>query len=506
MKIHVLYAEDDETVIRFMGDHFAGNESEFELEIVRSGAACLERMREGGVDVLLLDLVLPDIDGLEVLGELAVRGDATPVVMVSGQGQTELAVKALRAGAADCVDKASPLFAQIVQIVRRLHAKRQAEGIKGARGGREERRRRVLLVETSSERAGAIRRALVGGFPLVDLHVLGSPSIPNEEIASAEAVVIGPNPGGDPLEILRSLRSRIDDLPVILIAPGEETETAVAAFKLGAQDYLIEDKAYMADLAFSLGNALRRGELARQNTVLSRELEAINRSLEAQVDARTRELEALSMRFISVREEERRAIARELHDEIGQVLTGLKLQLEAAAAEARPSVRSKLAEALKTSATLLERARDMTLRLRPLVLDDLGLKAAIEWHLNVFHRQTGITVDSDVSVPEGRLPETLETTIFRIVQEALTNVARHSGASSAGVTVCSANHQVVVEISDRGSGFDVESAKTRRNSIGLVGLAERARLAGGSLEVTSQPGRGTRVNAVFALPIARTLP
>ena len=147
---HVLYAEDEDAVARYMGDLFEANAPEFTLEIATTGAACLERMRRGGVEVLLLDLKLPDIDGLQVLSELAIAGDSTPVVMVSGQGQTELAVKALRAGAVDCVDKASPQFLQIVEIVKRLHARRRREPAGARRTANPDRQHAVALIEGSA--------------------------------------------------------------------------------------------------------------------------------------------------------------------------------------------------------------------------------------------------------------------------------------------------------------------------------------------------------------------
>ena len=217
--------------------------------------------------------------------------------------------------------------------------------------------------------------------------------------------------------------------------------------------------------------------------------------------ARTRELEALSMSLIRVREDERRIIAGELHDEIGQALTGLKFQLEAAAKEVAPSVKAKLTEALVGTTDLLTRTRDLTLRLRPPVLDDLGLQPAIEWHLALFQRQTGIVVEGEFALPAGRLPGELETTIFRIVQEALTNVARHSGSQATDVMITLEDRQVMVEIADRGSGFDLEAVRARRDSLGLVVMSERARLAGGKLEIISCPGRGTRVQAAFPLPL-----
>ena len=133
--IHVLYAEDDRVIAALVGSCFARFGTKAVLEVAPTGRACLDRMARGGIDVLLLDLELPDTNGLRILGELALRGDVTPVIMVSGQGQTDLAVKALRAGAVDCVDKGSPQFLQIVELVTRVHERRQAAAVDSLQPG-----------------------------------------------------------------------------------------------------------------------------------------------------------------------------------------------------------------------------------------------------------------------------------------------------------------------------------------------------------------------------------
>ncbi len=155
--------------------------------------------------------------------------------------------------------------------------------------------------------------------------------------------------------------------------------------------------------------------------------------------------------------------------------------------------------ALEVTTELLRSVRELTLQLRPRMLDDLGLQPALEWQLQLFRSQTGIGVELDLALPPARLDTELETTVFRMVQEALTNVARHSGATAAVVTVTTDDHSLQVEVADRGCGFDAATALARRDSLGLAGLAERVQLAGGHLEIVSQPGRGTRLHAEFTL-------
>src|ERR1035438_2542929 len=124
MMINVLYAEDESSVAEFVRLRLRLHSKEVKLELVDTGRACLERMKSGGIDVLLIDLMLPDIDGLLVLNQLAIRGDPTPVIVVSGHGHNEMAVKAMRAGAIDCVHKASPEFTDLYPLVLRAYNRR----------------------------------------------------------------------------------------------------------------------------------------------------------------------------------------------------------------------------------------------------------------------------------------------------------------------------------------------------------------------------------------------
>lgn len=507
--IRVLYADDDPNVagiVRTYVEHFA---PEWQLEIVPNGTRCLERMAMGGYDVLLLDLVLPDTDGLQILGELARRNDTTPVVMVTGHGQTELAVRALRAGAADCVDKTSPQFLQLVDIVKHVLERTADARARKPTTVSMPGRHPVTLIEGSAAISSAIREYFTAHAPQFDLTTVSTTAALAQFLGaevSAHAVIIGPNPPGTkPLEVIRQLRSCAAQVPALLVSSRSDSETAVAAFKLGAQDYILQKADYLTELVFSLNSVLRHADTEQRNAKLQKELEELNHSLESQVAARTCELQALSLRLLRIQEDERRAIARELHDEIGQLLTGLKLQLDAGLkASTESPLRANFAEALETASNLLEHVRMLTQQYRPRVLDDLGLLPALEWHLKLFTKQTDIVVDLAADLPAGRLPGDLETVIYRIVQEALTNTARHAQAKQAAVAITHGDGQIIVEISDRGRGFDVNRALAKTDSLGLAGLRERVNLAGGRIDMQSTVGVGTRITAEFPLAPATT--
>ena len=523
--IRVLYAEDDPQIADLVQIYFSQYGHEMELAVVDSGRRCLAEMERVRYDILLLDLMMPDLDGLQVLGELTTRRDPTPVIMVSAHGQHELAVRALRAGAIDCIDKVSPDFRRIAEIARRVYEQRKHRQrvppppppLAG---------HRVVFVDPDA----AERHRIVGFFATgaSRLHVIALGELPQEKINEDElgfdAVVLGPTLATVPmLNILRHLHARDEDLPVVVVSAIDNAATTIAAFKLGAHDVLMQKPGTLPELVFSLNNALKRADTERLNAKLTGELAALNQSLTQQVAARTHELEqeiivrreaeqcaeeqaarlqALSSRLLRVQEDERRGLARELHDQLGQLLTGLRFQLEAArgAAPSKP-----LGDALEVTAELLRSVRALSLQLRPPLLDDLGLRPALEWQTKLFHDQTAITVDLELSLPAQRLTPELETTVFRMVQEALTNVARHSGATAASVTVIANAEALQVEISDRGCGFDAGTAMRKHDSLGLPGLAERVRLAGGQLDIFSQPGHGTRLHAEFPLVTAETI-
>ena len=218
-------------------------------------------------------------------------------------------------------------------------------------------------------------------------------------------------------------------------------------------------------------------------------------------DRRLRQrLEVYARRVVDAQETERRRIARELHDEIGQALTGLKMTLEDHESLATPAVAARLARASDLTAELLGRVHDLSLDLRPAVLDDLGLKPALLALVERYTTQTGVEVGLACSGLEPRLDPQVETAAYRIVQEALTNVARHAGVKHAAVACSVENAALCVEVADQGVGFDVDSIPIGASS-GLVGMEERARSTGGELSVRSTPRRGT--NVVAQLPICQ---
>jgi PAS domain S-box-containing protein len=219
----------------------------------------------------------------------------------------------------------------------------------------------------------------------------------------------------------------------------------------------------------------------------------------AQVRAGREQMQALSRRLMEVQEVERRHLAAELHDEIGQTLTGVKLMLDTIERLPPEAAARRLGDAQRLVDDLVVQVRELSLDLRPAMLDDLGLLPALAWLTGRYAAQTGVRVNFEPRALDRRLPPAVETAAYRIVQEALTNVARHAGVDVASVRVGIDEGQLRVEVIDEGVGFDAAIALGAGLSSGLTGMRERALLLGGSLAVESAAGCGTRV--VAALPL-----
>ena len=206
-------------------------------------------------------------------------------------------------------------------------------------------------------------------------------------------------------------------------------------------------------------------------------------------------MKALSLRLVRVQEAERRHVARELHDEIGQLLTGLKLALEMASRESETRSAS-LAQAKSLANTITGLVRELSHKLRPSMLDDLGLLPTLPWLFERFSSQTNIHVAFEHSNMENkRFLHELETAVYRITQEALTNVARHAGVNSATVRLWCNDKTLGLQIEDHGVGFDAPWTSKAAASNGLNGMRERVMLLGGRFAIETNPGSGVRLTA-----------
>lgn len=226
------------------------------------------------------------------------------------------------------------------------------------------------------------------------------------------------------------------------------------------------------------------------------------RLFEQVVIARGR-LQLLSQQLIEVQENERRHIARELHDEIGQALTALKVNLQTLGRLKEPQeLGPRIGESISIIDRTIQQVRNLSLDLRPSLLDDLGIVAALRWYIDRQAQRAGFEAQFLASPPELRLIADLETTCFRVVQEALTNVVRHAQAQRVRIELQKHEDQLLLTVLDDGIGFDPGEVWQRTasdTSLGLMGMRERVQLVGGTIEIISHPAGGTEIQVVFPL-------
>jgi signal transduction histidine kinase len=296
-------------------------------------------------------------------------------------------------------------------------------------------------------------------------------------------------PGFDGSTALVIARKKCPETPFIFVTGTMGEEVAIETLKNGATDYVLKTR--LSRLIPAVHRAIRECQERAER-----------RKAEEQLRESHAQLRALSVYLQSVREEERTRIAREVHDELGQALTGCKLDVSWLAARLPRESKTLHERARALSAHIdatIQTVRRISTELRPGVLDHLGLVAALEWQANEFQNRTGITCDVHADLQESLLNPDLSTTFFRIFQETLTNVIRHAGATHVSVRMKGQDHAMSLEVRDNGRGITTAEMANAK-SMGLVGMRERAALLGGSFKISRVRGaRGTQVKVSIPL-------
>ena len=307
-------------------------------------------------------------------------------------------------------------------------------------------------------------------------------------------------PGIDGFTTAKMIRERPNcrNTPIIFMTATEEDLSAMfRGYRAGAVDYMVKPvvpEVLRSKLSVFIG-------LHDMNRMLTAEL--AERSLtEQRLRASEENLRALAAHLQSVREEERIHIAREIHDELGQALTGLKFDIntiaknQTAGPEALTSMTSGLCQQIDR---IINSVRRIASGLRPEVLDEIGLAAAVEWQAREFQRRTGIRCLVEITRGFADPDTERSTALFRIFQELLTNVARHANATRVGVQLTD-TPSLSLKVEDNGRGIQEQEFESPR-SLGFLGLRERVLAFGGSIEVKGQEGKGTAVSVSIPLPV-----
>jgi signal transduction histidine kinase len=462
-----------------------------------------ERLEASRFDIAVVDFMLPGPDGIDILRYIREKGLDTAVIMITAYASVETAVEALRLGAYDYITKPFQIDA-IRSTIERALEKRHLE----------------TRLEALSEIGHAITSTL-------DLHetltLIASHTVQLLNVEASSLLLCDEGRGdlwfaagsggstesmiGKRLEMGQGIAGWVAQHGEQALVPdvsqdsrwfsGFDEESSFISHSVLCVPLQSKGRIIGALEAIN-----KRGEPFNEEDV--RLLSALaapaataieNAQLFDQVRISREQLQALSRRLVEVQEAERAHVARELHDETGQALSAMLLNLGLLEQEAgQPeAVTRRVLELEVLADEMLENLHRLAMNLRPATLDHLGLVAALEQYIKTFERQHSITAQIETTgLGNERLPPEIETTFYRIVQESLTNVARHARASHVDVLVERHGDRVRVIVEDDGVGFDPE-ATIQSSRMGLIGVRERAEMLGGILEIESTPGTGTTV-------------
>ena len=532
--VRVLLIDDDEEDFLIVSD-MLGEIARFSLDWVQSYEAGLEAIARQEHDVYLLDYLIGAHNGLDLLKDAVARGCKAPIIFLTAHGNYSVDLKVMEAGASDYLVKGeftSPVLERSIRYS--LMGKHIEEELKEHRNNLEElvRQRTIQHAEAradaerranEAEQRQAILQALLEYIP-EGIAVVDSPELQVQALSRYALDMVGlfdgkrrtpltnldlaltelPE-GSGLLEPIReaALRGKISsNLEQTLTKQHDEGEIAVLLSAGPIRD--------------TLGNVTGAVAAWRDISELKRireELRIAHDNLELRVHQRTRELaqtlielkesreelRLLASQLLRAQEEERKRIAREMHDSIGSSLSAVKFSLENAAAQLKRNPR--IQEAFLTLSKAVEQAIDESRRiitdLRPSILDDLGIIATLNWFCRRFEATyTDIRVEKAVRLDEAQVPENLKIIIFRIIQESMNNSAKHSQARKISLSLSLEGDWIELRIIDDGVGFDqsADVSKGQYAKFGLTSMRERADLSGGQFRIESLRGKGTAIS------------
>jgi two-component system sensor histidine kinase UhpB len=451
----------------------------FEAETASDGLRLLTRERP---DCILLDFHLPDLNGLQFLDALAnEEGDVVvPVMVLTGGDSPEVAAELMRRGARDYLGKdADRQYLQ--QLPAAIHRLLRAQQMVEAK------RRAEAKFRTLVEQIQAITYIALpgnrGSLEYISPQIATLGFTAEEWLADSTLHETRIHPD-DRLRVREALEKCVAGSPPVRI------EYRLIARNGEVMWFRDEVKAVADDAGREL---FKQGILVDITQSKAAE-DALRQSREA--------LRSLAARQETIKENERKRIAQEIHDELGSLLTGIKayvsVSIERAAGQGAPHD-PLLSDALRLTDDAIEAVRRVITDLRPSVLDQLGVWEALGWYANQIEARSNLVCECvvDTAVAELDIDPDRSTMLFRIVQESLTNVLRHADASCVSIQAWLEGGEIMLEMRDDGKGFDVEQVP-ERPSLGILGMRERARHFGGQLSVRSVPGNGTTV--VLRLP------
>ena len=473
-------------------------EGEFELQFATSGLAGIALALKHPPDMILLDVMMPNMDGYETFRRLAAQPTLKdiPVVFVAALNDVESEVTGLELGAADCITKpinvtvARHRIRNLVErdrLRKKLELQRDQLAQELAQHAKSDDLLRKLSVAIEQSPASVAITDLDACLEYVNPRF-------TEVTGYSAREVVGKNP-----RILQSgqtSRATHQDMWDTLHR-GQVWKGELVNRRKNGEVYWEESQ--IAPVRNAAGVVTHYVAVKTDITARKRaEAELTALRAEAQLGESRQRLRELAVQNEKAREEERKYVALELHDELGQVLTAMRMALLLMEMRFCPHDPA-LAKVVSDMKVLLDRAiqgtRDVVFRLRPAALD-LGLVPGLEWLCQEFFRQTKLPCLLHVANDNIHLNEAFSIVVFRIVQESLTNVTRYAAASRVNINIRSCTNELVLEICDNGKGFDV-GAVQKQNTFGLLGMRERANALGGRVDIESGPSQGTTVRVTI---------
>ena len=507
----------------------------FDMRRVETESDFLVQLAQFGADIVVSDYSIPAFGGMRALEITKERAPGLPFVFVSGDIGDQRAAELLGCGATDYVLKnnlarLAPTLTRAVEDYNARLARRKAElrrldlanlyatlsELNATLARAQERNQLFRDLCRIVVTRGGFRFAWVG-FSEFDTGILQPTASYGDAdgfLDDLDISIHADKPGADQPaaraardgracvcnDTLRDKRSAVwhERMRVCSLRSEASVPLLLDGKPIGSLSLYSAEMDYFEEERVNLLNELAEGIALALDRL---EQEVRRRHAGAQILEASQQLQALSARLLEVQEQERRTIARDLHDEIGQSLTLVKIKLQTALH--RGGIEKALAgECLEIVSQTLDQVRAMSLNLRPPALDNLGLEAALKWVLDRQESTSEWKIEFIADPMPQRLAMETETACFRAAQEALTNAARHAQAGKVTVRLRVSGEQLELSVEDDGCGFDQEAVRHRpadRSSLGLISMKERAALAGGHIEIESQPGRGTKVLAVFPL-------
>lgn len=484
--LHVEDSSDDSELARFA---LRNAPFRFVYAIVDSEADYVAQLDAGTPDVILCDYDLPHFNAERALAILRERGLDVPFIIVSHHIGESTAVIAMQHGASDYLPKRD-----LVRLAKAIENAIEHRNVRAEKVSAQEK------LQASESMRRSILNALGHRIALVDSRgVILAVNKAWEEFGAprAASAVRGAVVGDNYLDLLEARSGAQNGEAGVLLAgiravAGRERRFFSHEYEMANG----ESNRWYRTKALPL-EGTEHGAVIVHNDITDRMMTHIALS-----DAHRR-LQNLSKRVLSVQEDERRNISRDLHDDIGQSLTALKIGLHRLPHESASAQADIVAECLSVADSTLDKLRDLALELRPPQLDQLGLADALGWLVERQRAASGLDVRCAVSGLENSRPAAaLETTCYRIAQEGLNNATRHAKATKIVVAVDCDGTLLKLVIHDDGVGFDAEAARRRSlqsGSLGLISMEERAQLAGGRLKVRTVVGGGTTVTVVFPM-------